>query len=219
MKKWPFIMIPFLICSCGTNQVPEWKDASARQLENYKYSFLTDKESSTEPHFLKAKKAIARSNDLDLLGTAYLTNFAMHVSILEDFDDTDFLQINKLQPNAKNFAYYNFIKGNFQAADFSLLPSHYGKLLKPAQDKDLAAALKEISLMDDPVSRLVACGVWIKHLPFDDNFLMIAINTSAENGWSRPLFAYLNKLKQYYLDHNETAKAASIKERLELLKK
>jgi hypothetical protein len=219
MRKWPFIIILLLICACGSKQVPEWKDTSASQLENYKYSFLTDKESSAEPHFLKAKKAIARSNDLDLLGTAYLTNFAMHVSILEDFDDTDFLQINKLQPNAKNFAYYNFIKGNFQTADFSLLPSQYGKLLKPAQDKDLAAALKEISLMDDPVSRLVACGVWIKHLPFDDNFLMLAINTSAENGWSRPLFAYLNKLKQYYLDHNETAKAASIKERLELLKK
>ena len=219
MRKLPFILILFLICACGSKQIPEWKDTSARQLESYKYYFLTDKEGTSEPHFVKAKKAIARSNDLNLLGIAYLTKYALYVSIVEDFDDTDFLRINKLQHNAKNFSYYNFIKGNFHAADYYLLPAHYGKLLKPAQDKDLAAAVKEISSIDDPLSRLVACGVWVKYLPYDDNILQIAINTAADNGWGRPLFAYLTRLQQYYLDHHETVKAASIKERLELLKK
>ena len=219
MRKWPFIVILFLICACGSKQVPEWKDTSARQLETYKYYFLTDKESTSEPHFVKAKKAIARSNDLNLLGTAYLTRYALYVSIFEDFDDTDFLRINKLQPNAKNFSYYNFIKGNFNAADYYLLPAHYSKLLKLAQDKDLATALREISSIEDPLSRLVACGVWVKYLPYDDNILQIAINTAADNGWGRPLFAYLTRLQQYYLDHHETVKAESIKERLELLKK
>jgi hypothetical protein len=220
MRKWPLILILFLICACGSKQqVPEWKDTSARQLESYKYSFLTDRESSSEPHFLKAKKSIARSNDLNLLGTAYLTRYALYVSIFEDFDDADFLRINKLQPNAKNFAYYNFIKGNFHAVDYHLLPLHYSKLIKPAQDKDLTIAVREIGIIDDPLSRLVACGVWVKYLPYDDNLLQIAINTAAENGWGRPLFAYLNKLQQYYLDHNETVKGAAIKDRLELLKK
>jgi hypothetical protein len=219
MRKLPVIIILFLICACGSNQIPEWKDTSSRQLESYKYYFLTDKESASEPHFVKAKKAIARSNDLVLLGTAYLTRYALYISVLEDFDDTDFLRINKLQPDAKNFSYYNFIKGNFQIADNSLLPAHYGKLLKPAQDKDLATAAKEIRSIDDPLSRLVACGVWIKYLPYDDNILQIAISTASDNGWGKPLFAYLTKLQQYYLNHNETAKAESIKERLELLKK
>jgi hypothetical protein len=219
MRKLPVIVILFLICACGSQQIPEWKNTSSKQLESYKYYFLTDKEGTSEPHFVKAKKAIARSNDLNLLGTAYLTKYALYVSIIEDFDDTDFLRINKLQPNAKNFSYYNFIKGNFHAADYHLLPAHYGKLLKPAQDKDLATAVKEISSIDDPLSRLVACGVWVKYLPYDDNILQIAINTSADNGWGKPLFAYLIRLQQYYLDHHETVKAESIKERLELLKK
>jgi hypothetical protein len=219
MRKLPFILILFLICACGSKQIPEWKDTSARQLENYKYYFLTDRESASEPHFVKAKKAIARSNDLNILGTAYLTKYALYVSIIENFDDTDFLRINKLQPNAKNFSYYNFIKGNFHAADYNLLPAHYSKLLKPAQGKDLATAVKEISSIDDPLSRLVACGVWVKYLPYDDNILQIAINTAADNGWGKPLFAYLTKLQQYYLDHHETVKAEDIKGRLELLKK
>ena len=219
MRKILFIVILFLICACGSKQIPEWKDTSARQLESYKYYFLTDKESTSEPHFVKAKKAIAISNDLNLLGTVYLTRYALYVSIVENFDDTDFLRINKLQPNAKNFSYYNFIKGYFLAADYYLLPAHYSKLLKPAQDKDLATAVREISSIDDPLSRLVACGVWVKYLPYDENILQIAINTAADNGWGRPLFAYLTKLQQFYIDHHEIVKSESIKERLELLKK
>ncbi len=219
MRKILFVLICFVICACGSKQIPEWKDTSSRQLESYKYYFLTDKETSSEPHFVKAKKAIARSNDLNLLGTAYLTKYALHVSIFEDFDDSDFLRINKLQPNAKNFSYYNFIKGNFHEVNSYFLPAHYSKLLKPAQEKDLATAIREITAIDDPLSRLVACGVLVKYLPYDDNILQIAISTSADNGWGRPLFAYLIKLQKYYLDQKETVKAESIKERLELLKK
>lgn len=219
MKKLSVIILILLICACGSKEIPEWKDTSSKQLESYKHYFLTNKESTSEPHFAKAKKAIARSNDLNLLGTAYLTRYALYISVLDDFDDTDFLRINKIQPDARNFSYYNFIKGNFIATDNSLLPAHYGKLLKPAQNKDLAAAVREINNIEDPLSRLVACGVWVKHLPYDENILQIAINTAADNGWGKPLFAYLNKLEQYYLDHNETVKAESIKERLELLKK
>ena len=219
MKKLSVIILILLICACGSKEIPEWKDTSSKQLESYKHYFLTNKESTSEPHFVKAKKAIARSNDLNLLGTAYLTRYALHISVLEDFDDTDFLRINKIQPDVKNYSYYNFIKGNFPAADNSLLPAHYSKLLKPAQNKDLAAAVREINNIDDPLSRLVACGVWVKYLPYDENILQIAINTAADNGWGKPLFAYLSKLQQYYLDHNETFKAESIKERLDLLKK
>ena len=219
MRKLFVILLIFLICSCGTKQISEWKDTSSKQLESYKHYFLTGKEGTSEPHFVKAKKAIARSNDLNLLGTAYLTKYGLHISVLEDFDDTDFLRINALQPDAKNFSYYNLIKGNFLAAYDSLLPAHYSRLLKPAQNKDLVTAIKEISSINDPLSRLVACGVWVKYLPYDENILQIAINTSADNGWGKPLFAYLTKLQQYYLEHHETVKAESIKERLELLKK
>ncbi len=219
MKKLSIIVLIFLICACGSKQIPEWKDTSSKQMESYKHYFLTNKESLSEPHFAKAKKAIARSNDLNLLGTAYLIRYALYISVLEDFDDTDFLQINKLQPDAINFSYYNFIKGNFFAADNFLLPAHYSRLLKPAQNRDLGIAVIEISSIEDPLSRLVACGVWVKYLPYDENILQIGINTSAENGWGKPLFAYLTKLQQYYIDHHETAKADRIKERLELLKK
>jgi hypothetical protein len=221
MRKTLTVAIVIFICSCGSNskQVPDWKDVAFRQLENYRVNFLTGKEDASEPHFDKARQAVSGGNDLNLLARIYLNKYALHTAALEDFDDSEFVRINKLQPIAANFAYYNFLKGNFTAVEDSLLPSNYSGFIKIARNKDLAKAVQEIPSIDDPLSRLIACGLWVKYLPYDENILQTAINTSADNGWKRPLWAYLTKLQKYYLDRGETAKAESIKERLGLLKK
>jgi hypothetical protein len=220
MRKILFILLLVFFCACGSssNQIPQWKDTASTQLENYKKNFLMDKEDATEPHFAKAKKAVTGSNDLNLLAIAYLTKYALHTAALEDFDDSEFIRINKLHPIASNSAYYNFLKGNFTVVEDSLLPSNYSGFIKIARNKDLAKAVQEIPSIDNPLSRLIACGIWVKYLPYDENILQIAVNTAADNGWKRPLWAYLIKLQKYYLDRQETAKAESIKERLELLK-
>ncbi len=221
MRKILTAVIVIFICSCGLNSrhVPDWKDASFRQLENYKVNFLTGKEDVSEPHFDKARQAVAGGNDLNFLARIYLNKYALHTAALEDFDDSEFVRINKLHPIASNLAYYNFLKGNFTAVEDNLLPSQYSSFIKLARNKELAKAIQEIPFIDDPLSRLIACGIWVKYLLYDENILQIAINASADNGWKRPLWAYLTKLQKYYLDRGETTKADSIKERLELLKK
>jgi hypothetical protein len=221
MRKILIAAIVIFICSCGSNskQVVDWKGDAFRQLENYKVNFLAGKEDASEPHFDKARKAVSGGNDLNFLARIYLNKYALHTAALEDFDDSEFVRINKLHPIASNLAYYNFLKGNFAAVDDNLLPSQYSSFIKLARNKDLAKAIQEIPSIDDPLSRLIACGIWVKYLSYDENILQIAINVSADNGWKRPLWAYLTKLQKYYLDRGETAKADSIKERLELLKK
>ena len=68
MKKLLSFTLAILVCACGAvTPVPDWKDKASNQLEIYKTSFLTGKEESTEPHFVKARRAIADGNDLNLL--------------------------------------------------------------------------------------------------------------------------------------------------------
>lgn len=216
---FPAVLIAFIV-ACGSSQpIPQWKDTSFRQLESYKVNFLTDKEDITEPHFAKAKKAASSNNNLNLLATLYLTKYALHTAALEDFDDSDFLRMEKLQFHAANRAYYNLLKGDFQSVDAKLLPSAYHQLLPLLISKNLALATREIANISDPLSQLISCGIWIKHLPYDESILQMAIEKAAANGWRRPLWAYLNVLQKYYLDHGETIKALNVKERLELLKK
>ncbi|HCX01717.1 MAG TPA: hypothetical protein DHO02_04820 [Syntrophaceae bacterium] len=91
--------------------------------------------------------------------------------------------------------------------------------MKAASSKDLTLASREIAAMDDPLSRLIACGVWVRYLPADENILQIGIDTASANGWRRPLWAYLGKLQNYYLEKGDPAKAGIVAERLKLLKK
>ncbi len=221
MRKILTLGVVIFICACGANskQVVDWKDVAVRQLENYRINFLTGKEDASEPHFDKARQAISGGNDLNLLAIIYLNKYALHTAALEDFDDSEFIRINKLQPIASNSVYYNFLKGNFTAVEDNLLPSQYSSFIKLARNKDLAKAIQEIPSIADPLSRLIACGIWVKYLPYDENILQTAINTSADNGWKKPLWAYLTKLQKYYIDRGEITKAENIKVRLELLKK
>jgi hypothetical protein len=220
MKKYLILVLMVFIYACGsTQQIPDWKGTAFRNFENYKKNFFNGKEGVSEPHFIKAKQALSDGNDLNLLARLYLTKYALHTAALEDFDNSEFVNINKLQPNSSNVAYYNFLKGNFTAVEDNLLPSSYRGILKTARNKDLIKAVGEINSISDPVSRLIACGVWVKYFSYDENVLQSAINTSAENGWKRPLLAYLTKLQKYYLERGQTAKAKIVNDRLDVLKK
>jgi hypothetical protein len=220
MKKILSLLFALLICACGSaTPVPDWKDNAYRQLDDYKTSFLTGKEESTEPHFIKARREIAAGNDLSLLTIAYLTKYALHTASLESFDSSEFAKLYRLEPNVSDMAYCHFLKGNFSAVDSKALPVRYGGVLKAAYAKDLTMAAREIAVIDDPLSRLIACGVWVQYLPSDETILQIGISTASTNGWRRPLWAYLHKLQAHYLEKGERNKAIATKERLELLKK
>ena len=209
-----------LLCACSSSpSIPQWKDTAFRQLENYKENFLTDKEDLTEPHFAKTKKAASDGNDLDKLGTIYLTKYALHVASLEDFDGSEFLKIDKLQPNAVHEAYYHFLKGHFSLINTKHLPSNYSKFLSAMVKNDYSTANREIVSLENPLSCLIACGIRIKYSPGDENILYLAIDTAARQGWRRPLWAYLNRLHKFYIDHQQIDKANHIKERLDILKK
>jgi hypothetical protein len=220
MKKLLSLIFALIICACGAAAtIPAWKDEAYRQLADYKKSFLTGRETSSEPHFIKARREIAASNDLNLLTVAYLTKYALHTASLESFDASEFAKLYRLEPNAADMAYCHFLKGNFSAVEVQALPARYAGVWKAASGKDLTMAAREIAIIDDPLSRLIACGVWVRYLPSDEIILQIGISTAAANGWRRPLWAYLGKLQDFYIERGDKVKANAVKERLELLKK
>ena len=195
MRNILILCLVLILAACGSSaHSPVWKDKASRHLADYKTSFLSGKEDATEPHFIKARKEIAAGNDLNLLATVYLTKYALHTASLESFDAADFARVQRLEPNDSNMAYCHFLKGNFSAVNAQALPSGYSGVLKAALLRDVKSALREMNAIDDPLSRLIACGVWVRYLPFDEAILQTAIATASANGWRRPLWAYLERL-------------------------
>jgi hypothetical protein len=212
------IVISFSGCG-GSKKTPGWIDTSYNQLENYKENYLSGKDRIAELQFNKAVDEIKKSGNLEILGRAYLTKYAVHVAVLEVFDEKEYLSIEALEAIPQNRTFYNFLKGSFDKVDESLLPKQYNEVLKVFRKGTFEDAAHEISKMEDPLPKLIAAGLLIQKNIRNEAVLKIAIDTAAQNGWKKALLAYLEKLALFYETKKESEKAAHITQKILLLKK
>jgi hypothetical protein len=220
MKNIVYLLtFSIILLGCGSKQIPDWKNASFNQLENYKKSYLGGKEQSAELYFNRAVDEIKKSGDLELVARAYLTKYAVHVAVIEAFDDGEYLRIDALQPVLQNSNFYNFLKGSFDTVDERLLPQQYDGFLRAFRKGNIEDIAHEISRIEDPLSKLIAVGLLVQKNMYDEGILKIAIDTASHNGWKRALLVYLDKLQSFYEMKKETQKAANIKQKIQLIKK
>ncbi|MCX5846390.1 MAG: hypothetical protein NTW12_08540 [Deltaproteobacteria bacterium] len=220
MKNIVYLLtFSILLLGCGSKQVPDWTKASFNQLENYKKNYLSGKEQSAELYFNKAIDEIKKSGDLEILARVYLTKYAAHVAVLEDFDDGEYLRIDAIQPVLQNRNFYSFLKGSFDTVDEKLLPQQYDGFMRACRKGKIEDISNEISRMEDPLSKLIAIGLLVQKNTYDEGILKIAIDTASHNGWKKALLVYLDKLQSFYEMKKETQKAANIKQKIQLIKK
>jgi alkylhydroperoxidase/carboxymuconolactone decarboxylase family protein YurZ len=213
------MMFSFLLVGCGSSKpVPEWTDASFNQLDNYKKSYLSGKERIAEAYFDKAVDEIKSSGDLDILARAYLTKYAVQVAVLEAFDEGEYLRIEAVEPVLQNKNFYGFLKGAFDNVDENQLPQQYEGFLRAFKSGKKETIAREISKMDNSLSKLIAIGLLVKKNKDDEIDLKLAIDIASQNGWKKALLAYLGKLQSFYEANKEPDKAAHVEERIKLIK-
>ena len=213
------MVFSFLLVGCGSSKpVPDWTDASFNQLDNYKKSYLSGKERIAEAYFNKAVDEIKNSGDLDVLARAYLTKYAVHVAVLEAFDDREYLRIDAVEPILQNKSFYSFLKGAFDNVDEKLLPQQYAGFLRAFQSGKKDDVAHEISKMDNHLSKLIALGLLVQKNKNDETDLKLAIDIASHNGWKKALLAYLFKLQSFYKTNNQPDKAAHVEEKIQLIK-
>jgi hypothetical protein len=213
------MVFSFLLVGCGSSKpVPDWTDASFNQLDNYKKSYLSGKERIAEAYFNKAVDEIKSSGDLEILARAYLTKYAVHVAVLEAFDDREYLRIDAVEPILQNKSFYSFLKGAFDNVDEKLLPQQYAGFLRAFQSGKKDDVAHEISKMDNHLSKLIALGLLVQKNKNDETDLKLAIDIASHNGWKKALLAYLFKLQSFYKTNNQPDKAAHVEEKIQLIK-
>ena len=213
------MVFSFLLVGCGSSKpVPDWTDASFNQLDNYKKSYLSGKERIAEAYFNKAVDEIKSSGDLEILARAYLTKYAVHVAVLEAFDDREYMRIDAVEPILQNKNFYSFLKGAFDNVDEKLLPQQYAGFLRAFQSGKKDDVAHEISKMDNPLSKLIALGLLVQKNKNDETDLKLAIDIASHNGWKKALLAYLFKLQSFYKTNNKPDKADHVEERIQLIK-
>ncbi len=213
------MVFSFLLIGCGSSKpVPEWRDASFNLLDNYKKNYLSGKERIAEAYFNKAVEEVKSSGDLDILARTYLTKYACQVAVLAAFDDNEFLRIDAAEPILRNKSFYNFLKGDFESIDENQLPEQYMGFLRAFKGGNQDEIDREISKIDNPLSKLIATGLLVQKNKMDETELTFAIDIASQNGWKKPLLAYLARLQSYYEMTNRPDKAARVSERIQLIK-
>lgn len=207
-----------LLSGCGAKAVPEWMKTGRNEMENFKKLYLQGRDRLAEISFEKALAEIKSSGDLELLQIAYLTRYAVQISALEDFEDTEYLRLAAVEPQAGNASFHAFLRGAFDRVDNQALPRQYRPFLHACSSGNQTETDRAIAAMEDPLSRLIASGVAVRKQLYHENTLNAAIRTASEQGWKKALLAYMNKLRDYYMFIGERNRAVLTQQKIDLIR-
>jgi hypothetical protein len=219
MKKLLLLLFLFLVLvGCG-KPAPVWIAAGHKQLETFKQDFLTGRSQPiTEIHFRNAVEEIKKGGDANLLGKAWLTRMALQIAVLTEMDAGEYPKIAAAEAVPANDHFYRFLREGAAAVDISLLPEPYRPFWETLHNGDPAKAAVAIAAIDDPLSRLIASGLAVRHGFETEAILRTAVETASQNGWKRALLAWLERLKSFHEAAGDAEKASVIGARIDLMK-
>jgi hypothetical protein len=218
LSRCVIIMVVFLgLGGCTSRTVPQWQTASFNHLEAFKQYYLAGDEKNAERYFSKAITEIKKSGRMDILAKGYLTKYAVQAGTLETISGTEFLEINNIHPNRINMNFYTFLMGNFDTVDTDILPRRYKHFMLTFQDGTFDDLNHDIAQIKDPLSRLIAVGLTIKHNRYNEATLKIALLAASVEGWKKALVAYLKQIQSLYKHNGHTEKAERIQKQLNIL--
>ena len=222
MKKILCLCFLFLLIGgCGSRPTPAWIVSGNQQLEMFKTHFLTGGQPVvTERHFQKAVEEIKKGGDLDLLEKAWLTRMALQGAVLGEMEEGEYGKIAAAHPVPANRNFFLFLTGDPATVDGALLPAQYRTFLQTLRGGDVVKVGNAIAAMeDDPLSQLIAAGLAVRRQMENEAILQTAVSTASRNGWKRALLAWLERLRTFYEGSGEVAKAAAVRQRIDLIGK
>jgi hypothetical protein len=187
-RVWIAAALAALLAACASGPPPpDWQANAKDSMDRALAAYLKGDTRVAMAEFERARGEIARTGRADLLARAELMKCAARVASLvfgpcEGFE--------KLRPDAQpaERAYADYLAARAQPQDVAMLPSPQ-RAVAMASSESAAAALQEIS---DPLSRLVGAAVLFQSGRASPAAISLAIDTASEQGWRRPLLAWLN---------------------------
>lgn len=210
MIRFAAMTVLLALAACaGSPPPPDWKMNAHGALENYRKHYLDGNGKLADLNFTKARAEAARTGQPDLIARIELARCGIRSAALEFDTCPDYLRFaDSAAPAERQYA--AFLAGDWQGLDGKSLPAQYGAILK----SDGEPSLGDIS---DPVSRLIAAGVLFKAGRLSPAGIAIAIATASEQGWRRPLLAWLGVALKRAEAAGDREAMASLQRRIDLV--
>lgn len=172
---------------CASKPVPDWKQAASSSTELAARAWMEGKDAIDLAEFNRARREVRATGRAEELAKVELFRCATRTATL---DDSLCEAFEPLAPDVSESlrAYDRYIAGQAGPGDAKLLPAQHQSIAQAQEGADLAAMLRK---MEDPMSRLVAAGVLYRRQKANSGVVEVGVETSSEQGWRRPLLAWL----------------------------
>ncbi len=206
-----------LLAACASGPVPpDWQSNALGSLKGFTSAYLAGNSKVSDFEFARAKGDIASTGRIDLIARAELIRCAVRVASLE-FDDCQGARETAADAAAPERAYAHYLSPLRPALDASqvgLLPEQHRAVAAARDDAARNASLPQIK---DPLARLVAAGVLFERAQISPGSVDLAVNTASDQGWRRPLLAWLGVQVKLLEAAGDTAGRAQVQRRIDLV--
>lgn len=203
-----------LLAACSSGPpVPDWKMNAQSAIERFEAAYLTGRTLVEQTEFQRARSQVAGTGKVDLIARVELLRCATRVASLAYEPCTGF-DVLKEDAGTADRAYAAWLAGTAQADDIALLPETQRAVAAAASDTQAASAAAAIK---EPLAKLVAAGVLLRANRATPALLEMAVATASDQGWRRPLLAWLGVQRLRAQQAGDAQEAQRIARRMALV--
>jgi hypothetical protein len=203
MKKTALLFAMMLAGCASKPQPPDWQPNAYGALDGYADAWLHGDTAAADAEFARARRATASTGRFDNVAQAELVRCAVHVAAL-DYECPGYAALAADATPAQQ-AYAAYLDGRWQGLNAGLLPEQHRGVV--------TGSLAGVS---DPLARLVAAGALLKAGRITPADIGNAVDTASNQGWRRPLLAWLGVQEQRAQAAGDTAAVQHIRRRIAL---
>jgi len=206
-------LIALTACGSGGPPPPDWKTDAADLIERYKKHALLGENTLAERYFQQALLATGGAGRVADTARLWLVRCATRRAMLIDDACTEYADLARIESNAADQAYYQFLTLHWEASDVSLLPKHHRDLVAAAPGSRPALLAK----VEDPLARLIDASLLVMRQEADDATLTIAAETASSQGWRQPLLTYLKVQEKQAATRGNSADQLRVARRIQMV--
>ena len=208
-------LVAMVLAGCSsTPPVPDWQVNAHGALTRYTAAWLAGDSEGADAEFARTRHEIASTGRLDLLARVQAVRCAVRLASLVLDDCAGFIpwQADAAAPEQ---AYVNYLRTQpaLSGDQRGLLPQQHQAVMAATDDGSRVATLHA---MTDPLARLIAAGVLFQQGWLPPAGVAVAVQTASDQGWRRPLLAWLSVQLKLAQAAGDLAALGSIQRRMEL---
>ncbi len=202
----PAFLLAALLAACSSKPLPpDWQADAKGSLDGSVDDYLKGHTAAADAGFRSARLATTATGRADYVAQVELVRCAARVASL-DFDDCPGYAALAREATPEQRAYADYLYGRWSNVAAAQLPEQHRPVVASGQ----------VGAIADPLARLVAAGAAFKAGRITPEGIGQAIDTASNQGWRRPLLAWLGVQAQRAEAAGDAEEAARIRRRIAL---